>query len=89
MRTPASTSHWHGRAVTACSPTLTQAIRESLRIPNLRGFEGIVDWEGFSDLLRDQHGQILDAIEAGDADRAEAVVRAHIATASRTLPLTR
>ncbi|WP_414121126.1 FadR/GntR family transcriptional regulator [Corynebacterium nuruki] len=68
---------------------LTQAIRESLRIPNLRGFEGIVDWEGFSDLLRDQHGQILDAIEAGDADRAEAVVRAHIATASRTLPLTR
>lgn len=66
---------------------LTQAIRESLRAPNLRGFEGITNWREFSDILRDQHGQILAAIEGGDADRAEELVREHIATASQSLPL--
>jgi GntR family transcriptional repressor for pyruvate dehydrogenase complex len=66
---------------------LTQAIRESLRIPNLRGFEGIGDWEGFSDVLRTQHAEILTAIEGGEPDRAESLIREHIATASRSLPL--
>ncbi|MDN6258241.1 MAG: FCD domain-containing protein [Corynebacterium sp.] len=64
---------------------MTQAIRESLRAPILRGFRGQGDWETVAGTLRTQHKGILAAVEAGDVDGAGELVAEHISTAYRTL----
>ncbi|KZE91793.1 FadR/GntR family transcriptional regulator [Microbacterium sp. TNHR37B] len=42
------------------------------------GAERIPDWEATSARLRREHADVLAAIEAGEADRARTLVRAHI-----------
>jgi GntR family transcriptional repressor for pyruvate dehydrogenase complex len=42
------------------------------------GAERIPDWDDTSARLRHEHAEVLQAIEAGDADRARDLVRAHI-----------
>jgi GntR family transcriptional repressor for pyruvate dehydrogenase complex len=64
---------------------MTQAIRESLRLPILKGFRGQDDWATVADTLRGQHSAILAAVEAGDVDRAGALMSEHITTAYRAL----
>ncbi|MEJ6549326.1 FCD domain-containing protein [Corynebacterium sp. USCH3] len=64
---------------------MTQAIRESLKLPILRGLRGHDDWESVADVLRGQHAAILAAVEDGDADRAAAATAEHISTAYRAL----
>ncbi len=64
---------------------MTQAIRESLKLPILRGLRGHDDWESVADVLRGQHAAILAAVEDGDADRAAAVTAEHISTAYHAL----
>ncbi|MGO1950779.1 MAG: FadR/GntR family transcriptional regulator [Mycobacteriaceae bacterium] len=64
---------------------MTQAIRESLRIPILRGFQGNEDWEGLAEVLRGHHREILSAVRSGDADGAASCVSLHISTAYRAL----
>lgn len=64
---------------------MTQAIRESLRLPILRGFHDHDDWESIVDMLRDQHRGILEAVEAGDADLAADRTSAHISAAYSAL----
>lgn len=64
---------------------MTQAIRESLKLPTLQGFRDHEDWEAVADTLRDQHKGILEAVEAGDVDAAGTRMSDHIATAYRAL----
>jgi GntR family transcriptional repressor for pyruvate dehydrogenase complex len=64
---------------------MTQAIRESLRLPILKGFRAQADWGAVADTLRGQHRAILTAIEAGDVDGAGALMSEHITTAYRAL----
>ncbi|WP_145943082.1 FadR/GntR family transcriptional regulator [Corynebacterium glyciniphilum] len=64
---------------------MTQAIRESLRVPILKGFRSQEDWESVADTLREQHKAILAAVEGGDADTAGAQMAEHISTAYRAL----
>lgn len=42
------------------------------------GAERIPDWDRTAERLRAEHAAVLEAIEAGDAERARAAVRAHI-----------
>ena len=42
------------------------------------GIERIADWDATTQRLRHEHGDILHAIEEGDAERARGLVRAHI-----------
>ncbi|MGM7699733.1 FadR/GntR family transcriptional regulator [Microbacterium sp. A84] len=42
------------------------------------GSEVIADWDAMAHSLRAEHREIVTAIDAGDADRARALVRAHI-----------
>lgn len=42
------------------------------------GIERIADWDATTERLRHEHGDILHAIEEGDAERARSLVRAHI-----------
>lgn len=64
---------------------MTQAIRESLRIPILRGFQAQEDWGSVADTLRDQHKGLLAAITDGDADLSARLMEDHITTAYRAL----
>ncbi|MCJ7857903.1 FadR/GntR family transcriptional regulator [Corynebacterium kalidii] len=64
---------------------MTQAIRESLRLPILKGFRAQEDWGTVADTLREQHRAILAAIEAGDVEGAGALMSEHITTAYRAL----
>lgn len=59
----------------------TVAIRESMRVPLLDAFRYVADWEDLVDTLRADHQALYAAIEAGDADTAEALVEAHIRSA--------
>lgn len=43
-----------------------------------RGADNVPDWSATTVRLRHEHGEILAAIEAGDAERARVLVRAHI-----------
>lgn len=65
---------------------MTQAIRESLRAPLLHGYRIHDDWDGLRGRLQDQHRDILDAVTAGDEQRASAVVEEHIRTSCEVLP---
>lgn len=42
------------------------------------GIERIADWDATTERLRHEHGDILHAIEEGDAELARSLVRAHI-----------
>lgn len=42
------------------------------------GLARITDWDATATRLRHEHGDVLRAIESGDADRARHIVRAHI-----------
>lgn len=42
------------------------------------GAASIGDWEAMTAILREEHRAIVDAVDAGDADAARALVRAHI-----------
>lgn len=64
---------------------MTQAIRESLKLPILQGFRDQENWEEVIDTLRDQHRGILGAVQDGDADAAGRLMSEHISTAYRTL----
>ena len=62
---------------------MTQAIRESLRVPTLRGFQVNQDWESLADTLRAQHKGILQAVVDGDAEEAGRRMAEHVETAYR------
>ncbi|MGP5928362.1 FadR/GntR family transcriptional regulator [Corynebacterium glyciniphilum] len=64
---------------------MTQAIRESLRLPILKGFRDQENWESVADTLREQHKAILTAVERGDAEGAGALMAEHISTAYHSL----
>ncbi|GAA1084372.1 FadR/GntR family transcriptional regulator [Tsukamurella spumae] len=66
--------------------TVTVAIRNALRAGILAAFEEIDDWPELTAVLQREHRAILDAIEAGDADRAADLSEAHIRGAYRRLP---
>lgn len=42
------------------------------------GAEGIADWDATASRLRSEHRAILDAVDAGDSDRARTLVHDHI-----------
>ncbi|MDO5493227.1 MAG: FadR/GntR family transcriptional regulator [Nesterenkonia sp.] len=65
---------------------LTTAIRNSLRAQILHAFHRRESWEDLRGRLLDQHREIFTAVEAGDADRAAALIEQHIRFAVSELP---
>lgn len=63
----------------------TAAIRESMRLPILDAFRSVGTWEDVADKLCADHRAILEAVTAGDPDRAAAVTEAHIRSAWRLI----
>jgi DNA-binding FadR family transcriptional regulator len=60
--------------VAATMAGLRNAIEHYIRA----GAERIPDWQRTAERLRREHASVIEAIEAGDAERARAEVRAHI-----------
>lgn len=65
---------------------MTIAIRDSMRLPILRGLEQLGDWGALAVELRREHRGILAAIEDGEGDLAAELVEQHIRTAYDRLP---
>lgn len=63
----------------------TAAIRESMRLPILDAFRTVGTWDEVADKLRADHRNILEAVTAGDGDRAAAVTEEHIRSAWRLI----
>jgi DNA-binding FadR family transcriptional regulator len=59
---------------------LMRALRDAVRREMLLVFESLSDWRGVADRVAGQHHEIVDAIEAGDSERAASLVDAHIST---------
>lgn len=57
---------------------LMSALREAVRRPMAEAFDNDAKWPEWSRILVKEHNQIFDAVCAGDADRAEAMIREHI-----------
>lgn len=57
---------------------LMAALREAVRRPMAEAFDNDLKWPEWSQILVREHNEILDAVSAGDADKAEALVREHI-----------
>lgn len=68
---------------------MTIAIRASLRAPILEAFRQLEDWSQVSAMLREQHHGIIEAIAAGDGERAARLTEEHIRAASAALPALR
>lgn len=66
---------------------MTTAIRESMRLPILAAFHRVDDFEGFADVLREEHRGIYEAIAAGDPELAAEVIERHIRRAYAALPM--
>ncbi|HZZ50220.1 MAG TPA: FadR/GntR family transcriptional regulator [Pseudonocardia sp.] len=60
--------------------TLMRALRDAVRREMLSVFESLSDWRAVADRVAGQHQEIVDAIEAGDSERAAGLVDAHITT---------
>ncbi|WP_417554869.1 FadR/GntR family transcriptional regulator [Microbacterium sp.] len=67
---------------------LTEAIRNSLRLPILRAFGTVPDQEALMVQLQSQHHGIFDAIVAHEAQTAARLTEDHITTAVTALQLT-
>ncbi|MCT9820990.1 FadR family transcriptional regulator [Microbacterium sp. W1N] len=75
-------AQFHTRLTDAAGNVVVAATMAGLR-PTIEGYiragaERIGDWEATAERLRHEHHDVLDAIEAGQADRARDLVRAHI-----------
>lgn len=75
-------AQFHLRLTDAAGNVVVAATMAGLR-PTIDGYiragrERIVDWDGTAAHLRREHRDVLEAIEAGDTERARAIVRAHI-----------
>lgn len=75
-------AQFHLRLTDAAGNVVVAATMAGLR-PTIDGYiragrERIVDWDGTAARLRREHRDVLEAIEAGDTERARAIVRAHI-----------
>ena len=58
---------------------LMSALRDAVRRPMARAFDGVPDWDDRVPELVREHERIFAAARAGDADGAAALMRAHIA----------
>ncbi|MGH3445745.1 MAG: FadR/GntR family transcriptional regulator [Nocardioidaceae bacterium] len=67
---------------------MTIAIRDAMHTPILRGLQRLPDWIPLRDELRAQHHGLFEAIRAGSADTAPALVEDHIRFTFRSLPMT-
>ena len=69
----------------ADSPRLEQAIRQTLSLPMVS--DRIIPWNDYEHIRRshDDHHRLVDAIVAGEAWRAEALMREHIFAGSKRL----
>lgn len=65
---------------------MTIAIRESMRVPILRAFQDLDDWNVLAQRLRSQHHAICDAIASGDGPMAADLIETHIRSAFASLP---
>lgn len=75
-------AQFHLRLTDAAGNVVVAATMAGLR-PTIDGYiragrERIVDWNGTAARLRREHRDVLEAIEAGDTERARAIVLAHI-----------
>lgn len=68
---------------------MTIAIRGSLRSPILAAFHEVGEWEKLAAALQEQHHEIFDAIERGDAAAAADSVERHIRFSFEALPALR
>lgn len=57
---------------------LMYAIRDAIQQEMLESFERVRDWPGTADRLLSEHRDVLDAVAAGEAQRARAAIVAHI-----------
>ncbi|HEY1970808.1 MAG TPA: FadR/GntR family transcriptional regulator [Pseudonocardia sp.] len=60
--------------------TLMRALRDAVRREMLAVFSALPAWRETADMVADQHGAIVDAIEAGDSASASALIETHITT---------
>jgi DNA-binding FadR family transcriptional regulator len=60
--------------------TLMRALRDAVRREMLAVFGALPAWRETADMVADQHGAIVDAIEAGDSASASALIETHITT---------
>ncbi len=68
----------------ALLPVLMEALRGSMAREMLAGYGRLADWEAVRRQLIDEHEQIVDAIDGGDPEAVEQMVRGHIARFYRT-----
>lgn len=68
----------------ALLPVLMEALRGSMAREMLAGYGRLADWEAVRLQLIEEHQQIMDAIDGGDPDAVEQMVRQHIARFYRT-----
>lgn len=54
------------------------ALRECIRREMTVAFEAVEDWQATTATLRAEHAEVLEAIEAGEGERAATLVEAHI-----------
>jgi GntR family transcriptional regulator, transcriptional repressor for pyruvate dehydrogenase complex len=59
-------------------PVLMEALRGSMQRQMLAGYSQLEDWDDVRKQLIGEHRQIVEAIESGDTDQAEAALREHI-----------
>lgn len=75
-------AQFHLRLTDAAGNVVVAATMAGLR-PTIDGYiragrDRIADWDGTAARLRREHRDVLEAIDAGDAERARRMVRAHI-----------
>jgi GntR family transcriptional regulator, transcriptional repressor for pyruvate dehydrogenase complex len=68
----------------ALLPVLMEALRGSMAREMLAGYGRLADWEKVRRQLIEEHQQIVDAIDEGDPDAVEQMIRGHIVRFYRT-----
>ena len=62
----------------ALLPVLMEALRGTMRLAMLEGFERLADWRAERDHLVGEHERMIGYIEAGDAAAAGAAMQSHV-----------
>jgi GntR family transcriptional regulator, transcriptional repressor for pyruvate dehydrogenase complex len=62
----------------ALLPVLMEALRGTMRLAMLEGFERLTDWRTERDHLVGEHERMIGFIEAGDKDAAGAAMQGHV-----------